>query len=136
MTEGGRGKRVADAARRGGKRAADGARRGYKRGRKGFVIFITSDKILQAVLTGAVTSVVFSLNEGIAAYFQRWLSGAVPVFVPVKIYAAIGAMVVVVAAYHADRHTDEWRNYVRQKTGEITSDDTASDQDVAGDDKN
>lgn len=136
MSEGNRGKRVADVARRGGERAKEGAHRGYKRGRRGFVIFITSDKILQAVLTGAVTSVVFSLNEGVAAYFQRWLSGAVPVFVPVKIYAALGAMVVVVIAYHADRHTEGWREYVREATGEQTAEDTASEQDVAGDGKN
>lgn len=116
-------------------RATEVSKSGYKSARRGFVVFITSDKILQAVLTGAVTAVVFSLNEGIAAYFQRLLAGVVPVFVPIKMYAAIGAAIIVIGAYYIDRNTDEWREYVREKTGEAVSDDSASDEDVAGDEK-
>ena len=108
---------------------------GAKRGRKGLVVFVTSDKIIQAVLTGSVTSVVFSFNEAIAAYVQRVLARVVPVFVPVKLYAAIGAALIVLVAYWADIHTEEWREYVRDKTGEETADDTASDEDVSGEAK-
>lgn len=117
------------------RRAGGACRRGYKRGRRGFVVFVTSDKILQAVLTGAVTAVVFSLNEGIAAYFQRALAVVVPVFVPVKMYAAFGAGLIVILGYWADRNTEAWREYVREKTGEETAKDTASDEDVAGNEK-
>lgn len=122
-------------ARKMAKKAGEAGKKGYRRGRKGFVVFITSDKILQAVLTGAVTAFVFSLNEGTAAYFQRLLRPIVPIFVPVKYYAAFGACLIVVVAYWADRNTEEWRSYVREKTGEETAKDTASEEDVAGDAK-
>lgn len=108
---------------------------GYRRGRKGMVIFITSDKVIQSVLTGAVTAVVFSLNEGVATYVQRVIGPVLPVFVPVKIIAAVGAMIVFVLAYYADRHTDEWREYVREATGEEPAQDTDSEEDVAGEEK-
>lgn len=116
-------------------RVKERGRHHAERGKKGFVVFITSDKILQAILTGSVTAVVFSVNEAAAAYVQRWLAGVLPFFVPVKMYAAIGAIIVVVLAYYADRNTEEWREYVRDKTGEETAEDTASDEDVAGDEK-
>jgi len=118
-----------------GKRVGSACKSGYKRGRKGIVIFITSDKVIQSVLTGSVTAIVFSLNEGIAAYIQRGLSRIVPFYLPVKIVAALGAVVVFIGAYWADRHTEEWRDYVREATGEETAEDTASDQDVTGEDK-
>ncbi len=117
------------------KNAGKRGREYAKRGRRGFVVFITSDKILQAILTGSVTAVVFSTNEAVAAYFQRWLRGFVPFYVPVKMYAAFGAAIVVMLAYYADRHTEEWREYVREKTGEETAEDTASEEDVAGESK-
>jgi hypothetical protein len=116
-------------------RIKDGSEKAYKRGRKGVVIFITSDKVIQSVLTGAVTAFVFSLNEGVAAYFQLLLKPYVPVYVPVKIYAAVGAILLFMAAYWADRNTDEWREYVRETTGEETAEDTAADEDVTGESK-
>jgi len=111
------------------------ALRGYERSRKGFVYVITSDKIIQSVLTGSVTAVIFSINDGVSAYFQLWLSGATGLFIPVKIVAAIGAVIVFVLAYYADQHTEEWRSFVREKTGEDTSDDMASNEDVTGEEK-
>lgn len=118
-----------------GKRAGAACKAGYKRGRKGIVIFITSDKVIQSVLTGSVTAIVFSVNEGIAAYIQRALSRVVPFYLPVKIVAALGAVVVFMGAYWADRHTEQWRDYVREATGEKTAEDTASDEDVTGEKK-
>lgn len=117
------------------RRAGEVAKEGYKRGREGLVVFITSDKIIQAILTGAVTSVVFSFNEGIAAYVQLAFAQYVPVYIPVKIWAAFGAVLVVIGAYWADRHTEEWREYVRDKTGEDVSEDTAAEEDVTGEEK-
>lgn len=116
-------------------RVKRGSKAAYKRGRRGVVVFITSDKVIQAVLTGAVTGFIFSLNEGVAAYFQLLLKPYVPFYVPVKIYAAVGAIGLFVLAYFADRNTDEWRAYVREATGEATAEDTASEQDVAGEAK-
>lgn len=116
-------------------RAKNACKSGYKRGRRGLVVFVTSDKIIQAMLTGAVTGVVFSGNEAVAAYVQRLLRPYVPVFVPVKLYAAVGAAIAVVLLYWADRHTDEWRSYVREATGEEPASDTASEEDVAGGEK-
>lgn len=116
-------------------RVSGAAKQGYKRSRRGFVIFITSDKIIQAILTGAVTGFVFSLNEAIAAYIQRGLDSATPFYVPVKLYAALLSLVIVVVFYWADRNTEEWRSWVRDTTGEETAEDTASEQDVAGDTK-
>lgn len=111
------------------------AKRGYERGRRGVVYVITSDKIIQAVLTGAVTGFVFSVNEGFAAYIQRWVVDASGVFVPTKLIAALGAVLVFVGAYYADQHTEEWREYVRDVTGEETAEDTASAEDVTGESK-
>jgi len=111
------------------------AKRAGKRARAGIVIFVTSDKIIQAVLTSAATAVVLSFNEGIAAYIQRLLAGYVPVYVPVKLYAAGGAALIFMAAFWADRHTEEWRAWVRDTTGEETAEDTASEEDVAGEKK-
>ena len=116
-------------------RVKRGSKAAYKRGRKGFVIFITSDKVIQSVLTGAVTAFVFSINEGVAAYFQLLLRGVVPLYVPVKMYAAGGAIMLFMAAYWADRNTEEWREYVREATGEDTAEDTAADEDVTGEKK-
>jgi hypothetical protein len=114
---------------------ADRCRAGYERGRKGIVYVITSDKIIQSVLTGAVTSVIFSFNEGVATYLQRAFVGITGVFVPVKFLAGLGAMGVFIVAYYADQHTEEWREYVRDTTGEDVSEDTASEQDVTGEEK-
>jgi len=128
MTDGSRTRRAARYCKDAGKRHG-------KRARAGIVIFLTSDKIIQAILTGAVTGVVFSSNEAIASYVQLALRPIVPFYVPVKLYAAIGATVLVVAAYHIDRRTDEWRSWVRNTTGEETATDSAADEDVAGDPK-
>lgn len=97
------------------------ARKEARRGGKGLVYFITSDKILQAVLTGAVTGVIFSANEGIAEYFQIALESYVPFYIPVKIYASFGAIMLVVVAYYADTHTEQWRDYVRETAEEVVS---------------
>jgi len=122
---------VRDACRSG----VEKCRSGYERGRKGIVYVITSDKIIQSVLTGSVVSVIFSFNEGIAAYAQRAFVASTGVFIPVKFLAGIGAMLVFILAYYADQHTDEWREYVREATGEDVSEDTASEQDVTGEEK-
>lgn len=111
------------------------ARSGYKRGKQGIVYVITSDKVIQAVLTGSVVGVVLSLNEGLSAYVQRWLVAALDVFIPVKLVAAVGSAMVFVLAYWADQNTEEWREWVREKTGEDTSEDTASAEDVTGEEK-
>lgn len=116
-------------------RVKRGSKKVYKRGRRGIVIFITSDKVIQSVLTGAVTGFIFSLNEGVAAYFQLLLKPWVPFYIPVKIYAAGGAIGLFVLAYFADRNTDEWRAYVREATGEDSAEDTVSEEDVAGEAK-
>jgi len=110
-------------------------KQGYGRSKRGFVYVITSDKIIQAVLTGSVTFVIFSVNEGIAAYIQLWLTSLTPFFVPVKIIASVGGVAVFAAAYWADQHTEEWREYVREKTGADTAEDTASEEDVTGEEK-
>jgi len=109
--------------------------RGYKRGRKGIVYVITSDKIIQAVLTGSVTSIIFSFNEGVAAYLQRAFVGATAIYVPVKFIAVFGALVTFIVTYYADQHTEAWRSYVRDVTGEEPSTDTASNDDVTGESK-
>lgn len=116
-------------------RVKRGSKAAYKRGRRGIVIFITSDKVIQSVLTGAVTGFIFSLNEGVATYFQLLLRGVVPLYIPVKMYAAVGAILLFIAAYWADRNTEEWREYVREATGEATAEDTAADEDVTGEKK-
>lgn len=113
-------------------RVKRGSKAAYKRSRRGIVIFITSDKVIQSVLTGAVTGFVFSINEGVAAYFQLLFRPWVPVYVPVKIYAAVGATLLFMLAFWADRNTEAWREYVREATDEETATDTAADEDAAG----
>lgn len=117
------------------KRLHEAGKRGYKRGRKGIIYVLTSDKIIQAVLTGAVTGVVFSVNEGASTYVQLWIQQATGFFVATKLIAAIGATLVFMAAYWADQNTEEWREYVEDVTGEETADDTASEEDVTGEEK-
>jgi hypothetical protein len=99
------------------------------------VYLITSDKILQAILTGSVTGFVLSTNEALAAYVQLLLRPVVPFYVPVKLYAAVGTLVLLPLAYYADRNTDAWRESVRNVTGEDVSEDTATDEDVTGEQK-
>lgn len=116
-------------------RAKSGCKNAYKRGRRGVVIFVTSDKVIQSVLTGSVTGFIFSLNEGVAAYFRLLLKPWTPFYIPVKIYAAVGAALLFMVAYWADSNTEEWRTYVREVTDEETAEDSASDEDLTGEQK-
>lgn len=104
-------------AKRRGKREA-------KRARRGLVFLITSDKVIQAMLTSSITSVVFSFNEGVASYVQLGLEPYVPFYIPVKIYGSLGAALLVVICFWADRNTEKWRDGVREATGEEVADDS------------
>lgn len=116
-------------------RVVRGSKRAYKRGRRGIVVVITSDKIIQAGVSSSFIGVFLSWNEAVAAWVQRLLAPYLPFFVPVKFYAGFGALLLAAAFVWADRNTDAWRDYVREATGEDTAEDTASDEDVAGEKK-
>lgn len=116
-------------------RIKDGSKAAYKRGRKGIVVAITSDKMIQAGVSTSFIGVFLSWNEAVAAWIQRLLAPYLPFYVPVKFYAGIGALLLATAFFWADRNTDEWREYVRETTGEETAEDTATDEDVAGEQK-
>ena len=127
--------RLRDRARQRAERYGRAGSRHRRRAWKGLVYLITSDKILQAILTGSVTGFVLSTNEAVAAYVQLLLRPVVPFYVPVKLYAAVGTLVLLPMAYYVDRNTDKWRESVRNVTGEDVSEDTATDEDVTGEQK-
>jgi|APHM01.1.fsa_nt_gi hypothetical protein len=117
------------------KQGYDACMSGYKRGRRGFIYVVTSDKIIQSVLTGSLTSALLSINEGVAVFVRGWITALIGGFVPVKIVASVGAALIFVAAYWADSNTEAWREWVRQTTGEEPAEDTAADEDVTGEQK-
>jgi hypothetical protein len=82
------------------------------------VHLVTAETTIQAVVTASLTGVVFSFNEGVSAYLQRWFRAATGWWVPVKLVAAVGAAVILVGAVYVDQHTDEWRAFVADATGE------------------
>lgn len=88
-----------------------------RKARRGIVYIATSDDVLQAMMYSALTAFFFSVNEGIAVYISRWLAAHI-VFVPAKLIAAFGTLVLFVIAYTAKMNTDEWREFVRDATGE------------------
>lgn len=88
-----------------------------RKARRGIVYIATSDDILKAIMYSALTGFFFSTNEGIATYISRWFAGNF-FFIPTKLIAAIGSALLFVLAYKAKMNTDEWREFVRDATGE------------------
>lgn len=99
--------------------------RWWRRFRKAAVYFITSDKIIQAVMTGGVVAIiqywgvvtVEAANVLLALTPLPRVPQAVAVLV--LMHTAVGI------AFWADHHTEEWRQLVEATTGEEAADDEA-----------
>lgn len=93
-------------------------RAGAKRGKHGIVYFITSDKVIQAVMTASAFAVVAAAVEAIAVFGAAAVGQlAVP---PLKLVLFAGIFYV---AMWADDNTAAWRELVEEKTGEEPADD-------------
>lgn len=118
MSDGSRLGRVRTAAQHGGKRC-----------KRGVVQVITSEKVIQAFLTGSVTGAVVSFFEGTAVIATGAVQGVFGVFIPAKWILAVFLLFVFYAAYWADNHTEEFRELVEEATGEeAAQDDTTTAQ--------
>ena len=85
---------------------------GADRGKKGVVYFITSDKVIQAVMTASAFAVIASGLETVGLVI-RALTG-IPL-APIELMLMIGVFHV---ALWADNHTEEWRAFVEATTGQ------------------
>lgn len=87
------------------------------KGKKGFVYFITSDKVIQAVMTASAFAVVASAIENFALLTNAFIGLPKPTIVLVSM------IVVFYTAMWADNNTEEWREIVERTTGEEVADD-------------
>lgn len=91
--------------------------KGSKRGKKGVVYFVTSDKVIQAVMTASAFAVVASTIENVA-FLIRALTGF-----PHQPVILINMILVFWIALWIDNNTDRWRDMVEYATGEEVADD-------------
>lgn len=110
--------RVGTAARRGGafcKRRGKWFWRGFK---KRFVYVITKDKTIQAVMTAAVFAIFDKSLTAVAQGVSLLLLDGPGVAVSTNILVALLMVLVFGAAMWADYHTEAFREWVEEKTGE------------------
>lgn len=122
--------RPAEMAKNGAVRARDvcvsAGKRAGKRSKKGVVYFVTSDKVIQSMMTGSVVGAVSKMVEGwgaIAAWATRLATGVAP---PPQFYTSVLLLGLFYAAWLANENTEEWREWVADATGEETADDDGS----------
>lgn len=94
-----------------------------RRSKKTAVYVITSEKVIQAVLTGSVVGAVTSWFEGTSVLISRSVVNVLGVFVPAKWILTLWLLGLFAAALWADNHTEEWRELVEEATGEEAAED-------------
>lgn len=102
-----------------------------RRAKRGFVRFVTNDKTIQATLTGAAFGIISKASEGNAAIISWVLGQFSGIYIPQQFITAGFLVGVFAVAYWADRHTDEWRDLIAEKTGE----DDAVEEEAAQDEE-
>ena len=94
-----------------------------KKAKRSFVYFITSDKFLQALVTGAVFAVINKTTLNVAIGLNAVLGFFGFPTVPVPSVGVVLMAGVVAFAFWADNHTEDWREWVEDVTGEDSADD-------------
>lgn len=91
---------------------------------------VTHEKFIQSLVTSSMIGAVTSFGEGLSVYVEMLVVSVVGVYVPAKIYLAVGLMALFAFALWADANTEEWRALVEETTGEEAAD---SDEDLTPD---
>lgn len=103
---------------------------GAKKGKRGIVFFITSDKTIQSVMTGAAFGIISKSVETGSAVGQVALRDFGGLYVPRPTLSTIGLTGVFYVAFWADRNTEEFRSLIEEKTGEEAADDDVADEEA------
>lgn len=107
-----------ETVRRAGHFCKQAGKTGAKKGKRGIIYVVTSDKTIQAVMTGAVVGAISKMSEGNAAIVQAIVYSILGIPIPSGYFTALILIGIFAAAFWADRHTEQWRDIVREKTDE------------------
>lgn len=109
------------------KRAArvckDAAHRGKERSKKELVDVITSKLVIQAIMTGAAFGVVGKLAEAVGVYLKDYAEIVLPFTFPLPSYVSVVMVFVFFGAFKVNQHTDVFRDWVEETTGEEANED-------------
>lgn len=89
----------------------------YKRSKKGVVYFVTSDKVIQAIMTASAFAVVAASVETVSLAISA-MTGVHPIVITL-----IGMVGVFYISLWIDNNTERWREMVETATGEEAADD-------------
>lgn len=90
-----------------------------QKGKRGFVYVITSEKFIRSIMYGSAIPIV---GKGVET-FGLAVSAYTPYDIPLPPLVWVTMVVIFVAAFWADEHTEEWRDKVEEKTGEEAADE-------------
>lgn len=99
-------------------------RRGGKWCVRHFVYVITHGKFIQAVMTGSAVAIISTGTETVGLGLNAILGRAVGMTIPLPPLVFLVMSATFAGAFWADHHTEEWRAYVEETTGEEAADES------------
>lgn len=100
-----------------------------KKSEKGLIYILTSEKFIQGAVTSLLLGIITASTEGLGIFVSRMIQGTFGVFIPAK-WTMVPLLVTLLAFFlWADNNTEEWRDFVRETTGEEPAEDEAESYD-------